>query len=227
MYRKITHPLRYPHKALKIANLVSWKIQKQKNDAPSPIRHFNIPNDQLNSMEKRFGNYLNMPRQGLTMYDDEKTINYISSLIHQVHKVDPMLFWVDTVSPHSCMRYRAPDRIVLHFQCRCIPTIYSNREFKFCDILVRSRGIVEIMLPTPGSKLDIPVRLEVVDAQILELLGQYVLDGNNLLVENVINHLRSRKITKKYPLKYEDMWKIKLITKGNKLYVLLFTPIQL
>ena len=54
-----------------------------------------------------------------------------------------------------------------------------------------------------------------------------VLDGNNLIVDNVTNRLWNRIIINKDPLRFEDIWKIKLIRKGDHLYVLLSTPIQL
>ena len=45
------------------------------------------------------------------------------------------------------------------------------------------------MLPTPGSTLDTPAMLDVVDVEILALTGLDVLDKNNVLVENLANHL--------------------------------------
>ena len=70
---------------------------------------------------------------------------------------------------------------------------------------VRSRGIVELILSTPGSVLEIPVILDVVDHEIPALLGLEFLYGNNLLVENVSNHLSNRIITNKDPLGLEGM----------------------
>ena len=83
------------------------------------------------------------------------------------------------------------------------------------------------MLPTPGSTLGIPVILDVVDVEIQELLGLVVLDENNLLVDNVTNHLWSRIIANNDLLRFEHIWKIKLIRKGDHLYVPLSTSIQL
>ena len=57
--------------------------------------------------------------------------------------------------------------------------------------------MVVLMLPTPGSTLDITVILDAVDIEIPVLLGQDVLDGNNLLVDSLINRLWSRIITNK------------------------------
>ena len=44
------------------------------------------------------------------------------------------------------------------------------------------------MLLTPGSILDISVILNVLDVNISPLLGLDVLDGNNLLVDNLTNN---------------------------------------
>ena len=87
--------------------------------------------------------------------------------------------------------------------------------------------MVELMLPTPGSTLDIPVILDAEDVEIPPFLGLDVLDGNNLLVDNAINHLQSCIATNKDPLRFEDMWKIKPMRKTEHLYVPLSTSIQL
>ena len=49
--------------------------------------------------------------------------------------------------------------------------------------------MVEQMLPTPVSTPDIPVILDIVDVEIPPLLGLDILDGKNLLFDNVTNHL--------------------------------------
>ena len=82
------------------------------------------------------------------------------------------------------------------------------------------------MLPSLESVLYIPVLLDVLDIEIPALLGLNVLDGNNLLFKNLKNHPWSRIITKKDPLRFKDRWKIKLIRKGDHLYVPLSTRIQ-
>ena len=105
--------------------------------------------------------------------------------------------------------------------------IDSKSDFKFGDTLIRSRGMVELMFPGPGSTPEIPVILDVVDVEIPPLLVYDVQDGKTLLVGNVNNHLWSRIITNKDPLRSEDIWNIKLIRRGDHLYVPLSTPIQL
>ena len=48
---------------------------------------------------------------------------------------------------------------------------------------------MELVLLTPGSTLDIPVLPDVVDVEKPELLGLDMLDGNNLHIDNVTNHV--------------------------------------
>ena len=87
--------------------------------------------------------------------------------------------------------------------------------------------MVELTLPIPGSTLDIPIKLDVVDVEIPTLLRVDVLDGNKILVDNVTNNRRNRIITNKDQLRYEEEWNIKLIRKGDHLYVPLYTRFQL
>ena len=87
--------------------------------------------------------------------------------------------------------------------------------------------MVEQELPTPGSIPDIPVILDFVDVELKPLLGLEALDRSNLLVDNVTNHLWNPIITNKDPFRFEDIWKIKLVRKGDPLFVPLSTPIQL
>ena len=54
---------------------------------------------------------------------------------------------------------------------RHIPIIDSKREFKFGDILVRSRVMVELMLGIPASILEIPVTFDVADVEIPPILA--------------------------------------------------------
>ena len=49
--------------------------------------------------------------------------------------------------------------------------------------------MVELMLQTPGSIPDLLAILDVIDFGIPALLALDVLDGNNILVKNVTNHL--------------------------------------
>ena len=62
------------------------------------------------------------------------------------------------------------------------------------------------MLPTPGSMLDIPVLLDVIYVEIPELQVQYVLDGNNHLVDIVTNYLLNCIVTHKDQLIFEGIW---------------------
>ena len=61
------------------------------------------------------------------------------------------------------------------------------------------------MLPTSGSTLYIPALRDVADVEITALLGLYILDENNIFVDNVTNHLWNRIITNKDPFRFEDI----------------------
>ena len=61
--------------------------------------------------------------------------------------------------------------------------IDSKRDFKFGDTLVRSRGMIELLLPTPGSTPDIPVILDVSDIEIQALLELDIKIGKKSLLE--------------------------------------------
>ena len=49
--------------------------------------------------------------------------------------------------------------------------------------------MIELILSTLESTFDIPFILDVVDVEIPALLGLDILDGNNLLVDKVTNHI--------------------------------------
>ena len=109
--------------------------------------------------------------------------------IYQVNTAEPMLFCVNIGAPHSCIGNKVLENIIRHSGRKSIPKIDSKRDFKFDDILVGSIGMVGLMLLTRGSTLDMPVILDVVDVEILPLLGVYVLGKKPLLVDNITNHL--------------------------------------
>ena len=92
--------------------------------------------------------------------------------------------------------------------------------------MIRSKGMLELILPMTGSVRDIPILMDVVDVDIPALLGLDVLDGNGLFFENVTGYLWSRIMTCKEPLQFENRRKTKLIRKDKYLYVPLKSPIQ-
>ena len=143
-----------------------------------------------------------------------------------MHTQDSMVFCIDTGAPISFIGKRTLKRIVQRSVRNFIPMIQSERDFQFGDTLIRSKSMIELILPTPGNRREIPVIMDVVDVDIPALLGIDVLDGNNLFVDNVAGHLWNRIITCKEPLQFEDRWKTQLIRKGEHLYVPLKAPIQ-
>ena len=121
--------------------------------------------------EQRLENYLRMPEHDLITYKDDIFITCISIPILQAHAINLMRFCVDTGAPHSFIRNKELERAVRHSGCRYITAIDSKQDFKFGDTLVRKTGMVERMLPKPGSNLDIPVILDVPYVNIPDLPG--------------------------------------------------------
>ena len=78
-----------------------------------------------------------------------------------------------------------------HYGPRSIPNTDSKRDLEFGNTLVRSRGMVELMIQTSGSTLDIPVVCGVAHVETPALQGYDVLYGNNFLFEKLTNHLWS------------------------------------
>ena len=173
---EITTKRRKDNKASILKNTNNKKYQS------SHIRHCNIPIELFDSMvEQKLESLLSMPEHDLKMNEEETTITYISFPIYQAHIIGPILFYVDTGAPHSCIREKALKTIVHHSGRKCILIIDYKRDFKLGDTLIRSRSMIELMLPTSGSPLQISVILEVVDVEIPALLRIDVLDGKTFL----------------------------------------------
>ena len=81
-----------------------------------------------------------------------------------------MLICVDNGATYSCTGDKALERIVRYSGRISVPIIDSKRDFKLGDTSVKSRGMVELMLPTPESAPEIPVILDVVHVEILLFL---------------------------------------------------------
>ena len=88
--------------------------------------------------EQRLEIYLSMPELDLTKNEDETSITDMSFSMYQIHKVEPMLFCVDTGAPYSYIGDKALERTVRHSGRRPISLIGSKRDFRFGDALVRS-----------------------------------------------------------------------------------------
>ena len=72
-------------------------------------------------------------------------------------------------APHSCIGDKASERISLHSERRSILIRDFKRDYKFGYTLMRLKGMIELILLTPGSTLDIPIILDVVDVEIAAL----------------------------------------------------------
>ena len=126
-----------------------------------------------------------MSDQDATLYEQERTLTFISTPIYRVHTLRPMLFCADTGAPISSIGNQALKRIVHSAGRNSIPIIESNRDFQFGNTMMKYKGMGKLILPIPGSAGDIPIMMDVVDVDILALLGLDVLNGKNLLVDNV------------------------------------------
>ena len=78
--------------------------------------------------------------------------------------------------------------------------------------------MVQLRLPKPTSTHDISVIRDIVDVHISVYLGLDGPDRENILINNLSNHLRNHIIADKNPLRFEDIWKIKLKTRSESLY---------
>ena len=123
-----------------------------------------------------------MPELSQRLNEDETSITYISSPIYEIHTVEPKLFCLDTGAPYSCIGDKERGRIFRHSEGRSFPKTDSKYDFKFGDTLVRSRGMLELMLPTPGSTHDIPVILGSLDVEVPPLLGLDAVDGKTFFL---------------------------------------------
>ena len=92
-----------------------------------------------------------------------------------------------------------------------IPVVESERDLRFRDIVIRPKGIVELMLRTPETFCDISVLMNVANFTIPALLGLDALYGNSLLAENVTGYLCIRVIISGQLLRYDDRWVISRI----------------
>ena len=112
----------------------------------------------------------------------------ISILTYQVHVMDPMLFCIDTGAPISCIGGKVLKRIIYSVGRKSILMIKSDIDFQFVNAVIKSEGMVKLLLRTPGNIQDESILLYVVDVNIHALLGLFVLDGNNLFVNSVAGH---------------------------------------
>ena len=125
------------------------------------------------------------------MYDDEPALTNLSFLIYQALKVDSMLLALNMGASYSCIGDTASETIVRKFGRRYIPIIDQKREFELRETLLKTRGLIEHMLQTRRSTLDIPVILDVKDIEIPTFAGPDFLDGETLNVDNATNHVFS------------------------------------
>ena len=76
------------------------------------------------------------------VYDKEISLTLIPISIYQVYTTDPMLFWIETGAPISCIGETAPMRIIYSVGRYSILIIQSYKYFQFGAIDIKSNGIV-------------------------------------------------------------------------------------
>ena len=176
---------------------------------------------------QRLDNYLSIHEHDLTTYDDETAITYILFPIHEVHIINSLVYCVDTGALYSCFRNKARERVVGHSVREYTPIVDYKRGFKFRDLLIRSRGMVELVIPIP---LILAWHTSTTwfrrhrDTSI-NRTGRFC--GESLLVDYMNNLVWNRIITNNDQLRSVYIKKIKFIKKGNEFYVTQATPIQL
>ena len=148
------------------------KYKRTDENAPSHVRNFNMSDELYSAMEgQRLEACLDTSDQDSTSYDKERTLTFISIPIYQIHTRDPMLFYVDIGAPISCIGNLALKKIVHSAGRSSISMIESDRDYQFGDTIMRSKGIVELILPEPGNIRDIAILTDVVNVDIPDLLG--------------------------------------------------------
>ena len=190
------------------------------------MRRFNI-SDELYGLieEQRLVACPNLTHQ-TKEYDDESILTLISIPTYQTQAVDSMLFCIDTGAPISCIGDKVLKKIIFQTGRTDMPIVKSERDFRFANTTMHSKGMVHVMLSTPEGYPDILILLDVFDGNILALLGLDVLDGNNLFVGDLTGHLWNRIVINRKLLRYNDRWKMKLIGKADHLYISLSELIQ-
>lgn len=104
--------------------------------------------------------------------------------------------------PGFCVENRAPGSVVglkesrriFNRSGRSLKFSPSNRSFRFADSLYESLGLVTIPLETPPGIPTIGVSLDVISADVPELLGMDVMDNHSLTPCTMSNRLIRRKV---------------------------------
>ena len=86
--------------------------------------------------------------------------------------------------------------------------------FRFGDAIPRkSLGVLTIIMPTPDGNIEVPVPVDVVDAEVPLLLGMDVLDRHRLQLLTVSNCLEQ------VGLNGDASWRIPVTRVGGHAYV--------
>ena len=80
----------------------------------------------------------------------------ISIPAYQVNTMDRMLLYVDTEATISSIGDKLLKTIIYSVGRKSIPMIQFDRDFQFRSTVIKSQGIVELLLPTTGHIKGIP-----------------------------------------------------------------------
>ena len=141
---QVTHPLRYPHKAMKKMKLAFWRIKTIR------VIHHHIPPPQYPNWTIEFNagtKTSELLEHILTWLDNiwrwrNHKLYIISDISSSHSRSYDILCWYR--STKLCIRDRVLEKIIRHSGRKSVPITYFKRDFKFCDTLVRSSEMVEL-----------------------------------------------------------------------------------
>ena len=120
---------------------------------------------------------------------------------------------LDIGAPRSVLGLKELHKILNHVRRSKIPIVSSANKFRFGDVVVPSRGIIELCLKTPLQIPEIMVLMDFVPVDVPALFGFDVLDSESLCADNVTNYLVHRFLSSRSSdiLEYDDIWSVPII----------------
>eukprot|EP00171_Calliarthron_tuberculosum_P017416 IDg17416t1 len=133
---------------------------------------------------------------------------------------------VDIGAPSSVTGKKELNRIHTFLRRRSLPIGKSNRQFRFSNTKQKSLGCVKLLLDTPPNIHPIHIPLDIVEVDILALLGLNILDSESLCACTVSNRLIKKVITSQPEDQIEtvDEWSVPLTRHDGHVHVKLCFP---
>lgn len=151
---------------------------------------------------------------------------FVAKMHKELHNRRPVGLLCDIGAPKSVIGRHELNRILTALGVHNRRTRPSGNSFRFADAVYKSLGKISIPLHTPAGIPNIPVEVDIVEADIPALLGLDVLDEESLTPCTVSNRL-----IKRMPIKradetiYMDLWYTPMQRSHSKhLYVPLRFP---